>query len=93
MYTKKLSRADKKAIDAAIRKAKKDDKKQMSAQDSIPFQQMFKDGICKVCDNYYRDAADSVPLSIFAKIFPKGNYDRFCQGINKGDADYEWYLG
>ena len=53
MYTKKLSRADKKAIDAAIRKAKKDDKKQMSAQDSIPFQQMFKDGICKVCDNYY----------------------------------------
>lgn len=53
MYTKKLSRADKKAIDVAIRKAKKDDKKQMSAQDSIPFQQMFKDGICKVCDNYY----------------------------------------
>ena len=53
MYTKKLSRADKKAIEAAIRKAKKDDKKQMSAQDSIPFQQMFKDGICKVCDNYY----------------------------------------
>ena len=25
----------------------------MSAQDSIPFQQMFRDGICKVSDNYY----------------------------------------
>ena len=73
MYTKNLSRADKNAIDTAIRKAKKEDKKQMlshrqegrtplggfceakvlSAQDSIPFQQMFKDGICKVSDNYY----------------------------------------
>ena len=53
MYTKNLSRADKNAIDTAIRKAKKEDKKQMSAQDSIPFQQMFRDGICKVSDNYY----------------------------------------
>ena len=53
MYEKKLSRADKNAIDTAIRKAKKENKKQMSAQDSIPFQQMFKDGICKVSDNYY----------------------------------------
>ncbi len=53
MYTKNLSRADKNAIDTAIRKAKKEDKKQMSAQASIPFQQMFRDGICKVSDNYY----------------------------------------
>lgn len=53
MYTKNLSRADKHAIDTAIRKAKKEDKKQMSAQDTIPFQRMFKDGICKVSDNYY----------------------------------------
>ncbi|MGN0150252.1 MAG: VirB4-like conjugal transfer ATPase, CD1110 family, partial [Clostridia bacterium] len=53
MYTKNLSRADKNAIDTAIRKAKKEDKKQMSAQDSIPFKQMFKDGICRVDDNYY----------------------------------------
>lgn len=53
MYAKNLSRADKKAIDTAIRKAKKEDKKQMSAQDSIPFQQMYRDGICRVTDNYY----------------------------------------
>ncbi|MDO5398464.1 MAG: ATP-binding protein [bacterium] len=53
MYAKNLSRADKKAIDTAIRKAKKEDKKQISAQDSIPFKQMFKDGICRIDDNYY----------------------------------------
>ena len=53
MYAKKLSRTDKRAIETAIRKAKNEDKKQMSAQDSIPFKQMFRDGICCVDDNYY----------------------------------------
>ncbi len=53
MYAKKLSRADKRAIETAIRRAKREDKKQRSSQDSIPFQQMFRDGICKVCDGYY----------------------------------------
>lgn len=53
MFVKNLSRADKKAIDTAIRKAKKEDKNKMSAQDSIPFIQMFRDGICKVTENYY----------------------------------------
>ena len=48
-----MSRADKKAIDTAIRKARKEDKKKKSAQDSIPFIQMFRDGICKVTENYY----------------------------------------
>ena len=53
MYAKKLSRADKRAIETAIRRAKREDKKQQSSQDSIPFQQMFRDGICKVSDGYY----------------------------------------
>ena len=53
MYAKNLSRADKKAIETAIRRAKRENKKQQSSQDSIPFQQMFRDGICKVSDGYY----------------------------------------
>lgn len=50
---KKLSRADRKQIEAAIAKAKNTDKRHKSAQDSIPFQRMFPDGICRVTDNYY----------------------------------------
>ena len=49
----KLSRADRKQIEAAIAKAKNTDKRHKSAQDSIPFQRMFPDGICRVTDNYY----------------------------------------
>ena len=48
-----LTRAERRQIDAAVARAKQTDKKEKSAQDSIPFQQMFPDGICRVTDNYY----------------------------------------
>jgi hypothetical protein len=51
---KKLTRADRKQIEAAIARAKKQgDRKKQSAQDSIPFQRMFQDGVCRVTDNFY----------------------------------------
>ena len=43
---KKLSRADKKQIEAAIARANRTDKKGKSAQDSIPYERMWTDGIC-----------------------------------------------
>ena len=54
MSTKrKLTRAEKKQIEAAIARANQTDKKQKSAQDTITFQRMFPDGICRVTDSYY----------------------------------------
>ena len=50
---KKLTKAERQKIEQAIAKAKNTNGKQMSAQDSIPFQRMFPDGICRVTDNYY----------------------------------------
>ena len=50
---KKLSRADKKQIDAAIVRANRTDKKGKSAQDSIPYERMWSDGICRVSDSHY----------------------------------------
>ena len=44
---KKLSRADKKQIEAAIARANRTDKKGKSAQDSIPYERMWPDGICR----------------------------------------------
>jgi hypothetical protein len=38
---RKLTRAEKQQIEAAIAKAKNQDKKKKSAQDSIPFERMF----------------------------------------------------
>ena len=50
---KKLSRADRKEIEAVIAASKRNDRKELSAQDSIPFQRMFPDGICRITDTYY----------------------------------------
>ena len=50
---KSLSRADKKQIEAAIARANRTDKKEKSAQDSIPYERMWPDGICRVADGHY----------------------------------------
>lgn len=50
---KKLSRADKKQIEAAIARANRTDKKGKSAQDSIPYERMWPDGICRILDSHY----------------------------------------
>lgn len=49
---RKLTRKEKRDIEAAIRKAKGDGKPH-SAQDSIPFEVMYPDGLCKVNEKSY----------------------------------------
>ena len=49
---RKLSRQEKKQIAAVIKKAKGDGKPH-SAQDSIPFERMYKDGICRLAGSRY----------------------------------------
>ena len=49
---RKLSRQEKKQIAAVIRQAKGDGKPH-TAQDSIPFERMYKDGICRLANGRY----------------------------------------
>ena len=51
--TQKLSRADKRQIEAAVARANRTDKKEQSAQDSIPYERMWPDGVCRVADGRY----------------------------------------
>ncbi len=50
---KRLSRADRRQIEAAIARANRTDRKEKSAQDSIPYERMWPDGICRVADGHY----------------------------------------
>lgn len=50
---KGVSREDRKKIQAIHRKRTKDEQAVLSAQDSIPFQRMYPDGICRVTDQFY----------------------------------------
>ena len=49
----KFSRADRRQINAAIAKAKRQDKDSKTAQDSIPFERIWPDGICRVTPTFY----------------------------------------
>ena len=48
-----LTRTQQKQIKAVVDRAKKDNGVPQTAQQSIPFQRMFPDGVCRVNDNYY----------------------------------------
>jgi len=48
-----LTRAEHRQISAAIARAKRADKKRQSAQDSIPYERMWPDGICRVSPTHY----------------------------------------
>ena len=48
-----LSPKEQKQIKAVVEAARKDNGVPRTAQQSIPFQRMFPDGICRVRDNYY----------------------------------------
>ena len=49
----KLTREEKAKIKEAIRIAKNENKHKKSAQDSIPFERIWPDGICRVREGYY----------------------------------------
>ena len=54
-----LSAAEQKQVQTVIDRARGDSTVPHSAQDSIPFQRMFPDGICRVTDNYYTKSITS----------------------------------
>ena len=48
-----LTKAQQRQIKSVIDRARKDTGVPRTAQQSIPFQRMFPDGICRVTDSYY----------------------------------------
>ena len=48
-----LSKAEQKEVKRIIENAKQKDKVPRTAQESIPFERMFQDGICRIGDDYY----------------------------------------
>ena len=50
---KNLTKEEYKQISEIVETARRNDGIPRTAQQSIPFQRMFADGICRVTDNYY----------------------------------------
>ena len=90
----KLSRADRKQIEAAIDKAKNTDKRHKSAQDSIPFQRMFPDGICRVTDYYYSKTVQfqDINYQLNQNEDKTAIFDSWCDFLNYFDSSIHFQL-
>ena len=90
----KLSRADRKQIEAAIAKAKNTDKRHKSAQDSIPFQRMFPDGICRVTDYFYSKTVQfqDINYQLNQNEDKTAIFDSWCDFLNYFDSSIHFQL-
>ena len=91
---KKLTRADKRQIEAAIARANRKDKKRQSAQDSIPFQRMFPDGICRVKDNYYTKTIQfqDINYQLNQNEDKTAIFESWCDFLNYFDSSIKFQL-
>ena len=91
---KKLTRSERQQIEAAIARAKRQDKKQRSAQDSIPFQRMLPDGICRVTDNYYTKTIQfqDINYQLNQNEDKTAIFDAWCDFLNYFDSSVRFQL-
>ena len=91
---RRLTGADKRQIEAAIANAKRQDKRHNSAQDSIPFQRMFPDGICRVTDTYYTKTIQfqDINYQLSQNEDKTAIFDGWCDFLNYFDASVHFQL-
>ena len=91
---KKLSRADKKQIDAAIARANRTDKKGKSAQDSIPYERMWPDGICRISDSHYTKTIQfqDINYQLSQNEDKTAIFEGWCDFLNYFDSSIHFQL-
>lgn len=84
---RKLSRAEKKQIEALIRNAKGDGKAH-TAQQSIPYLAMYPDGICKVTEKKYSKsiAFEDINYQLAGSDDKTAIFENWCDFLNYFDA-------
>ena len=84
---RKLTRAEKKEIAAIIRKAKGDGKPH-TAQQTIPYLQMYPDGICKVTEKKYSKsiAFEDISYQLAGNDDKNAIFEGWCDFLNYFDA-------
>ena len=90
----KLTRAEKRQIEAAIARAKNQDKKKKSAQDSIPFERMFPDGICRVNSGYFTKTIQfqDINYQLSQNEDKTAIFEGWCDFLNYFDSSVKFQL-
>ena len=91
---KKLSRADRKQIETAIARANRTDKKEKSAQDSIPYERMWPDGICRVAGSRYTKTIQfqDINYQLSQNEDKTAIFEGWCDFLNYFDSSIQFQL-
>ena len=91
---KKLSRADRKQIEAAIARANRTDRKEKSAQDSIPYERMWPDGICRVAGSHYTKTIQfqDINYQLSQNEDKTAIFEGWCDFLNYFDSSIQFEL-
>ena len=91
---RKLTRAERKQIEAAIARAKNQDNKKKSAQDSIPFERMFPDGVCRVKPGYFTKTIQfqDINYQLNQNEDKTAIFEGWCDFLNYFDSSVKFQL-
>ena len=91
---RKLTRAEKKQIAAAIERARRTGDTPHTAQQSIPFQRMFPDGICRVTDSFYTKSIQfqDINYQLSQNEDKTAIFDGWCDFLNYFDSSIRFQL-
>ncbi len=89
-----LNRKQQKEIKAVIEQAKKDKGIPQTAQQSIPFQRMFPDGICRVTESYYTKTIQfsDINYQLAQQEDKTAIFDEWCGFLNFFDSSIHFEL-
>src|SRR5574344_3136202 len=89
-----LSRAEQEQIKGIIENARRDGNVPKSAQQSIPFQRMFPDGICRVTDNFYTKTIQfqDINYQLNQNEDKSAIFDSWCDFLNYFDSSIRFQL-
>ena len=89
-----LSAAEQKQVQTVIDRARGDRTIPHSAQESIPFQRMFPDGICRVTDNYYTKTIQfqDINYQLAQQEDQTAIFEEWCSFLNFFDSSVRFEL-
>lgn len=89
-----LTKAQKWQVQKIIDRAKRDDGIPRTAQQSIPFQRMFPDGICRVSDRYYTKTIQyqDINYQLAQQEDQTAIFEEWCSFLNFFDSSIHFEL-
>ena len=91
---KKLTRAERKQIEAAVARAHRTNKKEKSAQDSIPYERMWPDGICLLPNGCYTKTVrfQDINYQLSQNEDKTAIFEGWCDFLNYFDSSIRFQL-